>query len=96
MASLLISPPPLTVINASVPLPTQDDLPCDDGMPMETLRHNFQLSLLIDALHSWLAARDNGFAGGSMFLYYSLGTGAPQSFRRPGFLCGAERAERRA
>jgi Uma2 family endonuclease len=73
MASLLISPPPLTVINASVvPLPTQDDLPCDDGMPMETLRHNFQLSLLIDALHSWLAARDNGFAGGNMFLYYSL------------------------
>lgn len=73
MASLLISPPPLAVITASVvPLPTQDDLPCDDGMPMETLRHDFHLSLLIDALHSWLAARDNGFAGGNMFLYYSL------------------------
>ena len=72
MASLLISPPPLTVVNRSVPLPTQDDLPCDDGMPTEILRHNFQLSLLIGALHFWLAARDNGFVGGNMFLYYSL------------------------
>lgn len=28
-------------------LPTQDNLPCDDGMPMETERHKKQIDLFI-------------------------------------------------
>ena len=31
-------------------LPTEDDLPCDDGEPMETPRHRDQMNLLIDSL----------------------------------------------
>ena len=30
--------------------PTQDDLPYDDGMPMESQRHVMQLQLLMDPL----------------------------------------------
>lgn len=51
-------------------VPTQDDLPYDDGVPMETFRHKRQMDLLIDVLDPWLELRGNGFAGGNMFLYY--------------------------
>jgi hypothetical protein len=39
MASLLIPSPylPLAAADLPAPPPTQDDLPCDDGVPMETL-----------------------------------------------------------
>jgi len=40
--------------------PTQDDLPCDDGVPMETQRHKLQMELLIDSLLPWLDAREDG------------------------------------
>ena len=51
--------------------PTQAELPCDDGEPMETQRH-IQLDLLINSLLPWLEARDDGYVGGNMFVYYSL------------------------
>ena len=38
---------------------------------METQRHKLQMDLLLDALEPWLAATD-GYAGGNMFLYYSM------------------------
>ena len=37
--------------------PTQDELPCDDGAPMETQRHKWQMDLLIEAVHRWLLGR---------------------------------------
>ena len=40
MTSLRIpSPPPLAAADLPALPPTQDDLPYDDGAPMETLRH---------------------------------------------------------
>jgi hypothetical protein len=69
MASLLIpSPPPLAAADLPALPPTQNDLPCDDGAPLETLRHQFQMDLLIDVMDFWRAARGDGFAGGNMFL----------------------------
>jgi hypothetical protein len=52
MASLLIPSPYLPLAAADLPAlpPTQDDLPCDDGVPMETLRHQFQMDLLSDVM----------------------------------------------
>ena len=52
-------------------LPTQDELPCEDGIPMETQRHYLQMGLLLETLQPWLAQRGTGYAGGDMFLYFS-------------------------
>jgi len=61
-------------------LPTQDELPCDDGVPMETARHRQQMNLLIQTLQPWLATRGDGFVGGNMFVYFS-----PQQLRGEDF-----------
>lgn len=50
-------------------LPTEDDLPCDDGEPMETLRHRLQMELLIHSLGPWAQRRGDCFVGGNMFLW---------------------------
>ncbi|ACK71768.1 protein of unknown function DUF820 [Gloeothece citriformis PCC 7424] len=68
-----------------VSLPTQDDLPCDDGVPMETQRHKLQLDLLMDGLLLWLEQRDNGYVGGNMFLYFSMAQLRNQDFLGPDF-----------
>ena len=82
---ITLQPLPPPDADFSIRLPTQDDLPCDDGMPMETPRHGFQMWLLIDALQGWLKARGNGFAGGNMFLYYSLEQIRHRDFIGPDF-----------
>jgi Uma2 family endonuclease len=62
-------------------LPTQDDLPSDDGIPMETERHKKQMDLLIYPLTSWLGQR--GYVGGNMFVYYSVKQVRYQDFKGP-------------
>jgi Uma2 family endonuclease len=78
--------------------PTQDELPCDDGEPMETARHRQQMNLLIETLHSWLAQRPDGYAGGNMFIYFSLDQVRHQDFRGPDFflVLGVDRKERKS
>ncbi len=49
--------------------PGENELPCDDGVPMETERHRLQMELLLNTLSPWLG--DKGYTGGNMFLYYS-------------------------
>jgi Uma2 family endonuclease len=66
-------------------LPTQDDLPYDDGIPMETPRHASQMHLLIEALQLHLQPQRDCFIGGNMFVYYSLNQVRNQDFRGPDF-----------
>jgi hypothetical protein len=40
-------------------LPNQDQLPCDDGEPMESQRHKLQMGLLIEGLDTWLEQRED-------------------------------------
>jgi Uma2 family endonuclease len=64
-------------------LPTEDELPCDDGEPMETPRHREQMEVLIHSLQAHWSERRNYYVGGNMFLHYD-----PQSrrkFRGPDF-----------
>ncbi len=64
-------------------LPTEDDLPCDDGEPMETPRHRDQMITLIYSLKTYWSDRTNYYVSGNMFLHYD-----PQSrrkFRGPDF-----------
>lgn len=58
-------------------LPTEDDLPSDDGEPMETPRHRDQMISLIYSLQTHWADRTNYYVSGNMFLYYD-----PQSHRK--------------
>ncbi|HEW97355.1 MAG: Uma2 family endonuclease [Candidatus Parabeggiatoa sp. nov. 3] len=73
-----VKPFPITV-----PLPTEDDLPSCDGVPMETQRHKMQMDLLIESLDTWLAQRQDGYVGGNMFVYFSTKQVRNQDFRGP-------------
>jgi len=76
--------------------PTQAELPCDDGIPMETQRHKFQMDILIDTIQPWLEQRTDGYVGGNMFVYYSLAQLKNQDFRGPDFFAvlGVPKTER--
>lgn len=64
--------------------PTQDDLPCDDGIPMETHRHKLQMDILVDVLITWLVLEQGrGFVGGNMFVYFSPTQVRNQDYRGP-------------
>jgi Uma2 family endonuclease len=66
-------------------LPTQDDLPYSDGIPMESHRHVMQMSLLIHPLLTAWKDRDF-FVSGNMFLYYSLDQVRNRAFMGPDVL----------
>jgi Uma2 family endonuclease len=51
-------------------LPTENDLPYDDGEPMETARHRDQMILLITSLKLHWADRSGYYVGGNMFVHY--------------------------
>jgi hypothetical protein len=58
-------------------LPTEDDLPCDDGEPMETPRHRAQRNVLIDSLKLHWSERSGYYVGGRMCIHYD-----PANIRR--------------
>jgi Uma2 family endonuclease len=78
--------------------PTEDELPCDDGMPMETQRHALQMQLLIDPLRLIWADRMDAYVGGNMFIYFSLEQVRHQDFRGPDFFAvlGVPKRERKS
>jgi Uma2 family endonuclease len=90
----------MTIATDSLPivLPGQDQLPCSDGVPMETQRHKMQMDLLLETLYPWLAARDNGYIGGNMFVYYSSSQLKNQDFKGPDFFAVLDvpKAERKS
>jgi Uma2 family endonuclease len=48
------------------------DLPDSDGEPMENERERFQMLLLLDVLEQYWHDRQDYYAGGNMFVYYSV------------------------
>ena len=67
--------------------PTEDELPCDDGMPddgmpMEAQRHVPQTHLLVESSTLHWSHRQDFFVGGNMFLYYSLEEGMEALLQR--------------
>ena len=66
---------------------TQDDLPYDDNENMETSRHKNQLDLLLETIYPWLEKRKDGYAGGNMFVYYSLAQVKNKDYKGPDFFC---------
>ena len=72
-----------TTVSEITRLPTQDELPYDDGEPMETGRHRLQMELLIRTLQPWLDQRGSGYAGGNMFVYFSPNQVLTHDFKGP-------------
>ena len=58
-------------------LPTEDDLPYDDGEPMETPQHREQMWTLIHSLQKYWSDRPTNYVSGNMFLHYD-----PQNRRK--------------
>jgi len=64
-------------------MPGQDELPCDDGEPMETLFHDVQDALLKDTLVDACPERRDMFVAGNMFVYFSAHQVKSNDFRGP-------------
>lgn len=63
----------------------QLDLPEEDGELLETAWHRNQMNLLIDVVRERWSGRDDFFAGGNMFIYYSLQQVRNRDYKGPDF-----------
>ena len=61
------------------------DLIYDDGEPLESNRHRVGMNVLIRSLNQAYAPRNDFFAGGNMFVYYSSHQVKNKDFRGPDF-----------
>lgn len=78
-----------------VRLPTDDDLPYSDGVPMESNWHVLQSYLLRHALEfHWRDRRRRYFIGTNMFLYFSEQKMLDREFRGPDFFVVLDVANR--
>jgi Uma2 family endonuclease len=84
------------ILNGIESLPTEDDLPCDDGVPMETARHRDQMNLLIDSLKAYWKDSRRYYTGGNMFLHFDISN--KRQFRGPDFflVMDADNRERKS
>jgi len=71
-------------MSESVPTPPRgEDLPCDDGEPMETYRHRRQMNVLAESLDFALADRNDIHVAGNMAIYFSETQARRNDFRAP-------------
>lgn len=66
------------------PMPPTD-LIFDDGEPLESNRHRIAMNVLIRSLEQAWLERNDFFAGGNMFIYYSSAQARNRDFREPDF-----------
>ncbi|MGH9843741.1 MAG: Uma2 family endonuclease [Blastocatellia bacterium] len=96
----MVSPPIVLPadFNGLERLPTQHELPYDDGEPMESDRHVLQMVLLIETLRRHWEKRETGYCAGNMFVYFSPEQLKNRDFRGPDFFVvrDAPRGERKS
>ncbi|MBO3459502.1 Uma2 family endonuclease [Aetokthonos hydrillicola Thurmond2011] len=61
------------------------DLIFDDGEPLESNRHRIAMNVLIRSLEQAWTDRNDYFAGGNMFIYYSRTQARNRDFKGPDF-----------
>lgn len=66
-------------------MPTDKDLPSDDGEPLETFWHRPAMNLLIECIECHWRGRRDFFVGGNMFMYFSAERVFHKDFRGPDF-----------
>jgi len=70
------------------------DLPDEDGEPLESNWHRIQINLLVDLTHQLWGLRDDYFAGGNMFVYFSVQQVMTYDYRGPDFFLVKEVAKK--
>jgi Uma2 family endonuclease len=63
--------------------PREDELPCSDGMPMDSERQALQMDLLWETLRLFWAERTDVYVGKNQFLYFSADQVRTQDFLGP-------------
>lgn len=61
------------------------ELPSEDGIPLESNWHRIQINLLVDSLRQHWRGRTDFFAGGNMFIYYSVRQARNKEYKGPDF-----------
>ncbi len=61
------------------------NIPVEDGKPLESNWHRIQMNLLIDSVHARWQDRNDYFAGGNMFIHYSVRQIKNRDFLGPDF-----------
>lgn len=81
---------------ADIPMPPQNLLETDD-IPLETDWHRLAMNLLIEVVCYHFRERNDFFAGGNMFLYFSARQARDRDYRGPDFFYvdGTERDRER-
>ena len=78
------------------PPPTEDELPYDDGEPMESDAHRFQMYLLIETLLNAFGDREDVYVGGNQAIYYTTTQQVRNEFKAPDFFAVVGDTNRRA
>jgi Uma2 family endonuclease len=65
--------------------PDLSELPEEDGIPLESDWHRLQINLLDEVVTQRWRERDDFFAGGNMFIYYSPKQARNRDYRGPDF-----------
>src|SRR5260370_594035 len=60
-------------------------LPETDGEPLESNWHRMAINFLIELAQCWLFPRQDFFAGGNMFIYFSMERFRNRDYRAPDF-----------
>ncbi|MBI2567260.1 MAG: Uma2 family endonuclease [Candidatus Schekmanbacteria bacterium] len=78
---------PASILEAPEVAPPVVELIYEDGIPMESHQARKQMSLLILLTHQLMAARgcEDYFAGGNMFLYFSVEQARRRDYRGPDY-----------
>ncbi len=61
------------------------ELPSEDGIPLESNWHRVQINLLVDNTRQHWRGRTDFFAGGNLFIYYSLQQVRNKDYKGPDF-----------
>ena len=61
------------------------ELPAEDGISLESNWHRVQINLLVDCVRQHWRERTGFFAGGNMFIYYSLKQVRNKEYKGPDF-----------
>lgn len=65
--------------------PSTENLPTGDGIPLETPWHRAEINLLLEILDYHWRERQDYYAGGNMFIYFSSQQIRNQDYRGPDF-----------
>ncbi len=65
--------------------PTSAELPTEDGVPLESPWHRSEINLLLESLDYHWQERDDYYAGGNMYVYFSIQQVRNQDYRGPDF-----------